>query len=523
MTASATPSGTRPPLTRGVPRAIVSRGAKVLAALLVCAAGMISGLSVGGANKSLVVLPLAAVIAVALAVLALTRFAPFVLLLLGTRSSLDLFKLSGSSAGNTATNNASRGLDPSSMLALLFLAASVLWLLAQYSTGRKLRGSPLRIALLSLVAAGALSVVGSEVPLASGLEVLRILSWVMMFIVLEQLLTSRRALVTMLYAAYASLLFPLGYTIVRLLIGEPPSEVKGSFTRITGPFMQSNTFARYLAFMIVFGVAIYPSLGRRQKQRMLPLLVVSSTFLLMTLTRGAILATVVGVVLVALVQRRKGVLVGFAASSLLAVALVPGLGARFAAVSAGEQLPGGPETGNSLEWRLKYWTEVLPLANRNPVTGIGLNMTQYRTDAAKQPHNDFIRAYVESGLVGLAAYLSVHFLLLRNGLTAVRRSVRGTFEHGVATGALGCAVCFLLGSAGANVMSNVVSLWYLIAFSAAGSYVARRDPFTGRIPDVERGHGGAFGDSAPAGPAVTAAGRSTRVMPGHVATAPREE
>jgi hypothetical protein len=75
----------------------------------------------------------------------------------------------------------------------------------------------------------------------------------------------------------------------------------------------------------------------------------------------------------------------------------------------------------------------------------------------------------------------MHVLLLRNGIAAIRNSVRGTFEHGVAAGALGCAICFLLGSAGANVMSNVVSLWYLVTFSAAGSYIARRNPVTGRI------------------------------------------
>ncbi len=458
-----------------------ARIATVAVAVLLCAAAMVSGLSAGGDNKGLVVLPLVAVLGIGVAALAFTRFAPFVLLLLGTRASVDLLKLSGSSAGNTATNNASRGLDPSSLIALLFLSASVLWLLAQYSSGRRLKGSPLRIALLSLVAAGTISIIGSEVPAASGLEALRILSWVMMFVILEQLIIDRKMLVKVIYAAYAGALFPLLYTVTLLLVGQPPSEVKGSFTRITGPFSQSNTFARYLAFMIVFGVALYPSLSRRQRQFMVPVLALSSTFLLMTLTRGAIIAAVVAVVVVAIVQRRKGVLVGFAATALLAVALVPGLGARFATVTAEPQLPGGPETGNSLQWRLQFWTEVLPLANSNPVTGIGLNITQYRTTAEKQPHNDFIRAYVETGLLGLGAYLAMHFLLLRNGIMALRNSVRGTLEHSVAAGALGTAVCFLLGSAGANVMSNVVSLWYLAAFSAAGSYVARRNPVTGRI------------------------------------------
>ncbi|KRE58798.1 O-antigen ligase [Phycicoccus sp. Soil748] len=472
----------RRPRSSALPTSLGGRVATVGAAVLICAAAMVSGLSAGGDNKSLVVLPLVGVVGIGVAVLALTRFAPFVLLLLGVRSSLDVIKLSGASAGNTATNNASRGLDPSSIVALLFLVASMLWLLAQYSDGRRLKGSPLRIALLSLVAAGTVSVISSEVPGASAMEAMRILSWVMMFIVLEQVIVDRRTLEKVLYAAYAGLLFPLGYTLALMVFGSPPSEVKGSFTRITGPFLQSNTFARYLAFMVVFGVAIYPSLSRRSRYAMVPLLGLSSMFLLMTLTRGAILAAVVGVVLVAVVQRRKGVLVGFAASALLAVALVPGLGARFATVTdTQQQLPGGPETGNSLEWRLKYWTEVLPLANSNPVTGIGLNMTQYQTDAAKQPHNDFIRAYVETGIAGLLAYLAMHALLLRNGIAAIRNSVRGTFEHAVATGALGCAVCFLLGSAGANVMSNVVSLWYLATFSAAGSYIARRNPVTGRV------------------------------------------
>ena len=472
----------RPAHTAAGPTASrTARVAILLAAVVAGTAAVISGLSMGGDDKRMVVLPLAAAVGLALAALALTRYAAFVLLLLGTRASLDLFKLSGVSAGNTATNSAAvRGLDPSSLLSMLFLVASFLWLIAQYSGGRRLRGSPLRIALAMFVAAGAVSMIGAAPLQATLLEVLRILSVAMMFIILELLITNRAMLVRTLYAAYASLLFPLGYTLFGLLTGNPASEVKGSFTRLTGPFAQSNTFARYLAFMVVFGVAIYPTLSRRRRMAFLPVLGLSTVCLLLTLTRSAILAAVVGVVLVALVQGRKRLLLGFAVGALVAGALVPGLGDRFATLAAGQQVVGGPETGNSLQWRLNYWTQVLPLANQNPVTGIGLNITQYHTDAAKQPHNDFIRAYVETGVFGLLAYVGVHFLLLRNAVLALQRSARGTLEHGVAAGALGCAAAFLLGSLGSNMMSNVVSLWYLVAFSAAASYVARRhdpDPF----------------------------------------------
>ena len=58
--------------------------------------------------------------------------------------------------------------------------------------------------------------------------------------------------------------------------------------------------------------------------------------------------------------------------------------------------------GNSLEWRLDYWRTVTRLADESPIIGIGPKMTQYVTDSAKVPHNDYLRAYVEMGILGVA-------------------------------------------------------------------------------------------------------------------------
>jgi O-antigen ligase len=172
---------------------------------------------------------------------------------------------------------------------------------------------------------------------------------------------------------------------------------------------------------------------------------------------------VIGLVIVGFVQSKR----------LLLGLLVPQLSSRFTSV-ADLSSAGGQPTGNSLVWRLNYWTQVLPLANANPLTGIGLDMTQYETDAAKQPHNDFIRAYVEMGLLGLGAYLAMLIALVGLGRRAVRASPPGTLDRGIAVGFLGCAVAFVAVSASANVTSNVASLWYLFAFAAAASAVVRR-------------------------------------------------
>ncbi|GAA2020847.1 hypothetical protein GCM10009740_06630 [Terrabacter terrae] len=446
---------------------------QVALVVLVAAGAVVSGFSFVDGDKTLAVLPVIAMVAVGLGLLALTPFSAFVILLLAVRPALDLFKLSSNATGTTVGNTAAqRGLDPSSILGVLFLLAAALWLAGRARSGQLVPGSRLRTAMFAFLATCVLSVFGSVQPQASALEVLRIATVVMMFVVLEQLITSRTMMVRVLVTCYVALLVPLGYTVFGMLTGSPSSEVKGSFTRLTGPFNQSNTFARYLAFLLIFGIAVYPYVKPRLRLLFAAMLALSSVFMLLTLTRTAILGSVAGLVVVAVVQKRKVLIGGLVAMALAALIALPGVAARFGTLDAGST-PQGTPTGNTLVWRLHYWTEVIPLANSNPVTGIGLASTQYQTDAAKQPHNDFIRAYVETGLLGLACYVSMLAALVGSARRAVQRAPKGSLESGVAAGALGCAVCFVLGSMAANVMSNVVSLWYLVAFAAAAAYVSR--------------------------------------------------
>jgi putative inorganic carbon (hco3(-)) transporter len=444
-----------------------------LAALVAAAAAMYSGMSTDGGTHLQVVLPLIAAVAIAFAVLAFTRFGWFVLLVLGIRSCVDAFKMSGASAGNTANNTATaRGADPSTILAVLFLLSAGLWLAAQYAKNGKLTGSKLRTALVMFFAAGAISVLGSTVPTVSAMAALRILAVVLMYVVLEQVMVDRAAVRKVLIACYASMVIPLGYTMYGFLSGHPQADYKGSFTRITGPMTQSTTFARYLGFMIIFGFALLPTLHRRARIAMYGVLSLSTVFLMLTLTRGAMISTLLGVVLVAIIQKRTKVIAGLIVAALLGLIVVPGLASRLSEVGTTRAVGGAP-TGNTLAWRINYWTQILPLANSNPINGIGLDRTQYQTVDAKQPHNDFIRAYVETGILGLATYILVLVRLVGTGRTALRRAPPGTRDAAIAVGFLACAIAFIVESAAANVISSVVCLWYLVAFAAAASAVAR--------------------------------------------------
>jgi putative inorganic carbon (HCO3(-)) transporter len=463
------------PVPQAAPSSVATKAITVLAVIVTTATAAVSGTMAGTSSKLAVILPVTALVGAALSVLALTRFRVFVMVMLVMRSSIDLAKLS-TSAQEAATVNptqqvAARTLDPSSIFAVLFIGAATIWLAAQYRKRGRLPGSPLRRALAVFVAAVAISVIGAAHPVVGALEVMRILAVVLMFAVLEQMMADERAMRQLLMAVFLSLVFPLAFTAFGFLTGNPLSEEKGGFVRITGPFLQSNSFGRYLMLMVIFGVAIAPHLDRRLRPPLFGMLGLSSVFLLLTYTRTAILGAVLGLLVVGFVQSKR-LLLAMVVLSACALLLMPQLSARFTGLSETE--PSFGPANNSLAWRLSYWTEVLPLARSNPVTGIGLSQTARLTEEEKQPHNDFLRAYVETGLIGLGAYVVLVISLVSVGRRAVRASPRGSFERGVGAGFLGCTVAFIAASVSANVISNVVTLWYLFAFAAAASAVVER-------------------------------------------------
>lgn len=454
-----------------------ARTQSLFTVLLVAAAvvtSVIAALGTLAGNKALIVLPIAAAAGVGLGVLALTRFGLFVMVLLAIRASLDVARISGHAAGNTATNSAStKGLDPSSLVGILFLLVAVLWLAAQLRRNGTLHGSRFRAAFLVFLAACGLSVIGSANHQSSALELLRLSAVVVMFVVLEQLMTNRRMRDLLLAGCFASAVFPILFTAFGIASGHPNSEVKGGFTRLTGTFTQANDFGRYLMVLLIFGVAIYPYVQPRTKKVLGLVLLGCAGCMLLTLTVTALIGTVVGLVVVGFIQSKR-LLAGLAIGLIASVIFVPNLLSRVTSAGTVSSVQSvGGNSNSSLSWRIAYWTEVLPLANSNPVTGIGLNMTQYQTDAAKQPHNDFLRAYVETGLIGFGAYAALMISMLGLGRRARDASFAGTFDRGIAAGFWGVAVAFVLVSFASNVITNVVLLWYVAAFAAAASSVLR--------------------------------------------------
>jgi O-antigen ligase len=76
--------------------------------------------------------------------------------------------------------------------------------------------------------------------------------------------------------------------------------------------------------------------------------------------------------------------------------------------------------------------------------------------------------YLETGILGLAAYLAVLAALARAAAKALRTSPSG-LGRGVAVGFAACLAAMVVESIGGNVVGQVAALWYFFAFAAVGS------------------------------------------------------
>jgi O-antigen ligase len=223
-----------------------------------------------------------------------------------------------------------------------------------------------------------------------------------------------------------------------------------------GGTLYTMTFAGILTQLVVFNaaVALGTRLGGRARALIALAALVQFVALLLTLTRGAWLAVIAGLVAVCLLIRNRTVAVA-------AVLLVAGLVAfTFVlgrddgrALSITELLESRAD--RNVSTRLVLWDIAWKLFLEHPVTGVGMGDFETEAEArlagrsvmtATDAHNAYLQVLATRGLVGFVPFLLFWFVLLRELFKAKGRSERGSVEWGWAVGAIGVAVAVLFGA-----------------------------------------------------------------------------
>lgn len=348
--------------------------------------------------------------------------------LLAVRPSLDIF------------SERRVGLGPFAMSPAVALGALILWVTLTLGLRRASAGLPIwadrrlwrtHVWLFLVYGIGAYS--GwhwhGSVGLAQGArELIRAASIVAGFlVVLWWVEVDSRACVRGWAYLLAGTIVPIAVALGQL--GSQRGFLDEGVIRIQGTFSHPNNFGSYLIPFILVAVVGGVASAALSRVVRFAFAIGLSVLVALTYSRTAILALVVALILVPIVESRRLGWKGLA-RGLVVVALVGALGwwlegdllrQRFAGITLSlfswEQAQQGISE-NSLTWRLINWFFLVRLGLEHPVIGHGggmatvLNtMIDIRSGLPFSPHDDFVKFFVETGVVGLACYVIYGILL----------------------------------------------------------------------------------------------------------------
>jgi O-antigen ligase len=280
----------------------------------------------------------------------------------------------------------------------------------------------------------------------------RLFSWLMVYLLVMQLkdkLPPEKviswlffALILPLVAASMQMLLPPSLLPSVLVAVRDPSSIVEEISRINGTLGHPNTFA---TFLLLFIALTYWKLLQTGKNwfwvLLLALLAVFyvSTKALFSIVMLAIFVLVLIAPRLSLVNLLGGLLllaiaIGLFASNpfgqerLNSIAQTPLLNPD---IDLSRAILLSKSDNNSFNWRLAQWTYLLQQWQEYPSLGYGVGTSAYVSTNGLYPHNDYIRALVEGGIVGFISYLLffivqiVHLvrLTLRTAITKAQRNL----------------------------------------------------------------------------------------------------
>lgn len=429
---------------------------------------------------------------------------------------------------NLSTVAAENGLPGGETAALVFaaLAALLAWQRGQVRPG----WSPLVVVVLLYLLAQTVSALAnqdidpsltpaadSETNLTAVLETAKALLWPLVVGML--LLVRGRAPQAMARAIALTLAVLATLTMVQeFVLGNATSlgglsnvpliaDVGGATARHAGPQGDANFWGRVLVLGLPFALSLTQMAGRASAR--LGWLAAAAAIcggIVLTGSRGALLAAfLVGVIWALLAGGRWAKAVLFAPVVGALALFVPGVGSRLATLSLLGTSDSLEVVDPSLEGRLAAQQVALEVLVDHPVLGVGpgnfLAVTEgYLSRLGLDtlplaPHNQYLEAAAEGGLLGLTAWLLVlgggflvalrARLLARSGGPAVAREAPLPLSNAVLAALAGWAVASVF-----LHLATFRTLLFVIALGAALDIRARRQAEELRLqPDPEQGAG----------------------------------
>jgi O-antigen ligase len=244
---------------------------------------------------------------------------------------------------------------------------------------------------------------------------------------------------------YLSLVVPVLVAVVQFVTGS--SQVySGDLMRIHGTFVHPNAFGRYLALFIILSLALVITrhVSLRRPWALLGVGAALFALVVFSYSRSSLIVCVLGIGILVFQGRRRSLPLVLGAAAVLAVVLGGRVIDRFSDLGVRPEvmqvlaeggfsaIPVDADEGNSFEWRVLNWVALVQAGRDAPWFGYGtrtawlVNPMRTRDDSGEMigyaAHNEFVRAFVEHGLIGLILVVLATFMIIR-GVVRARREV----------------------------------------------------------------------------------------------------
>ena len=339
--------------------------------------------------------------------------------LLFIRPSLDIF--------GTYSLVLSNDLPAINIAGLVAIISIIISILIIYKSKISIFSIPLSALFIGLFGVYIIFASISLYPLASINELIRVFSFLLMYITGYVIIYSQKDLLYMITLFIASSIIPAIVGYIQLFNGAGLYTNPGFENRIAGTFGHPNVLGYFLLIIIALMVYIY--IENIIKKPLYKLLFVSygvllAILLLATYTRGAWIGLAILLGGVSLIRYPKKTLIITAIiTPIIAIGAAGYIWAQqniWYNVTPLEDIPviarvvglfnGDPS--DSIIWRQVMWSDMYNKGLTRPWTGFGTGTIEIIVEqvrgvslGALEAHNDYIKIFVEMGVFGLVAYI----------------------------------------------------------------------------------------------------------------------
>ena len=132
---------------------------------------------------------------------------------------------------------------------------------------------------------------------------------------------------------------------------------------------------------------------------------------------------------------------------------------------------------SSLGYRLDKWQELMGKGLERPIFGNGIDFGNYYSKDGLDPHNDYVRFFVEQGVVGLTAFLATYLYVFMHALKNMRSYPTNSVLRKVSVFLVCYIPSYLLMSVSENLIRYITVHWYVWAIIGIyfGLWMARKE------------------------------------------------